>query len=75
MLYDFVMSKSLDIHLEAKRELRKKQLVAKILESESEKKRRIKKEKQLQSRLNKDIRTIDNSHTSLGEMNHNKDTD
>ena len=35
---------SLKRHIEAKRELRKKQLVAKILESESEKKRRIKKE-------------------------------
>ena len=66
---------SLKRHIEAKRELRKKQLVEKILESESEKKLRLKKEKQLQSRLNKDIRTIDNSHTSLGEMNHNKDTD
>tara|TARA_B100000780_G_C20757058_1_gene300723 strand:+ start:86 stop:301 length:216 start_codon:yes stop_codon:yes gene_type:complete len=63
------------IHLEAKRELRKKELVEKILESESEKKRRLKKEKTLQGRLNKVVRTIDNSHTSLGEMNHNKDTD
>ena len=35
------------IHLEAKRELRKKELVEKILESESEKKRRLKKEKTL----------------------------
>jgi len=63
------------IHLEAKRELRKKELVEKILESESEKKRRLNKEKTLQGRLNKVVRTIDNSHTSLGEMNHNKDTD
>ena len=69
------MSKSLDIHLEAKRELRKKQLVAKILESESEKKRRIKKELQDKSRLNKDIRAMDNSHTSLGEMHSNKDSE
>lgn len=70
---------SLKRHIEAKRELRKKKLVEKILESESEKKLRLKKEKRkvnkVQSRLIRDIRKIENSHTSLGEMNHNKDTD
>jgi len=68
-------NESLDRHIQAKRDLRKKQLVEKILESESEKKTRIKKEKYIQSQLNRNIRTIDNSHTSLGEMHLNNDSD
>jgi len=70
---------SLKRHIEAKRELRKKKLVEKILESESEKKLRLKKEKRkvnkVQSRLIRDIRKIENSHTSLGEMHSNKDSE
>ena len=86
VLYDFYMTKkiktldgSLRRHVEAKRELRKKQLVAKILESESDKKIRLRKEKRkrvtLQNRLNKDVRKIESADTSLGEMHSNKDFD
>ena len=86
VLYDFYMTKkiktldgSLRRHVEAKRQLRKKQLVAKILESESDKKIRLRKEKRkrvtLQNRLNKDVRKIESADTSLGEMHSNKDFD
>ena len=86
VLYDFYMTKkiktldgSLRRHVEAKRQLRKKQLVAKILESESDKKIRLSKEKRkrvtLQNRLNKDVRKIESADTSLGEMHSNKDFD
>jgi hypothetical protein len=86
VLYDFYMTKkiksldgSLRRHVEAKRELRKKQLVAMILESESDKKIRLRKEKRkrvtLQNRLNKDVRKIESADTSLGEMHSNKDFD
>ena len=68
-------NESLDRHIQAKRDLRKKQLVAKILETESDKKYRLKKEKELQNRLNKDVRKIESTDTSLGEMHSNKDFD
>ena len=75
-------NESLDRHIQAKRDLRKKQLIEKILESESDKKLRLKKEKRKsiqdsknQSRMNKDVRRIENADTTLGGMHFNKDSD
>jgi hypothetical protein len=71
------------IHLETKREQKKKEQVEKMLDAlktnkngnrtgmttTSSKEKR--KRKSIQSRLNKDVRTIENSQTSLGEMHNN----